>query len=228
MAVGEAAYFAAQERKSERKLAWEYGRLLALAGLRPPLGWRVLDVGCGAGPGLRFFSARGHPVYGVDRSAYALARARSLVPGARLVQGDLRAGLPMAAACVDLVILADVLEHMVEGEGLLRECWRALRPGGALIVRTVNRWDLRQFWQGQGWSGVADPEHVRLYSPPELRRALLAAGFVHVRVRAGVKPMCWLPLRRTLGLPWPPWVGNGLVGVGWKAEVGSGEVEGGG
>jgi len=212
--MDERAYYAAQERKSEAKVAWEYGRLLRLAGLRPPQGRRVLDAGCGAGPGLRFFSSWGNRLLGLDRSFYALQRARQLVPEAGLVQGDLAGGLPFAGESFDLVLLGDVLEHLDEGQALLSECWRVLRPGGALLVRTVNRWDLRRFFQGRRWSGRADPDHVRLYSPPELRRALRAAGFQEVRVRAGVKPLFWLPLRWKVGLPGPPLLGNGLVGMG--------------
>lgn len=215
-AVDEAAYYAAQERKSDRKVAWEYGRLLALAGLKAPATWRVLDVGCGAGPGLRFFSARGNATCGLDCSAHALARARRLVPAAWLVQGDLESGLPFAPASFDLIVLGDVLEHLAHGEALLAECCRVLRPGGGLLVRTVNRWDARRHWQGRRWSGVADPGHVRLYSPPQLRRLLRQAGLAGVRVRAGVKPLFWLPLRRPLGLPWPPLLGNGLMGSGYR------------
>lgn len=214
--MNEQAYYAAQERKSERKVAWEYGRLLRLAGLGPVEGRQVLDAGCGAGPGLRFFFARGNRVSGVDRSFHALQRARRLVPAAGLAQVDLRAGLPFAGAAFDLVVLGDVIEHLADGDVLLWECRRVLRPRGTLLVRTVNRWDLRRYWQGQRWSGVADPTHVRLYSPPELRRALQGAGFVHVRVRTGIKPFLWLPLRWPIGLPWPPLIGNGLLGSGLR------------
>jgi SAM-dependent methyltransferase len=211
--VDEQSYFAAQERKSERKVAWEYSRLLRLAGLGQVRGRQVLDAGCGAGPGLRFFSARGNRVYGLDQSFYALQRAHQAVPTAGLLQADLGADLPLASAGFDLVVLADVLEHVTAGGPLLRECRRILRPGGALLVRTVNRWDVRRYWQGRRWSGVADLSHVCLYSPPELRRALQQAGFARVRVRAGVKPIVWLPLRWPVGLPWPPFLGNGLLGV---------------
>lgn len=214
--LDEQAYFAAQERKSARKIAWEYGRLLHLAGLQTIGGHSVLDAGCGAGPGLRFFAGRGCPATGLDQSRYALQRAAQLAPGAHLVQGDLGAGLPFAGGSFGLVVMADVIEHITEGGRLLRECHRILRPGGALIVRTVNRWDLRRYWQGRRWSGVADPTHIHLYSPPELRQALQGAGFDRVRVRTGVKPIAWLPTRWLIGIPWPPLIGNGLMGAAFR------------
>jgi SAM-dependent methyltransferase len=215
--VDEGLYFAAQERKSDRKVSWEYGRLLRVAGLSSVHGWDVLDAGCGAGPGLRFFALQGSRVYGVDASSYALGRAHQLVGAARLVQVDLQAGLPFASGYFHLVVLGDVIEHVHTGELLLRECRRVLRPGGVLLVRTVNRWDVRRYWQGRRWSGVADASHVRLYSPPEMRQALRQAGFSRVRVRTGVKPMVWLPIRWLIGIPWPPLVGNGLLGIAMYA-----------
>lgn len=215
--MDEQTYYATQERKSEAKVAWEYGRLLRLVGQKPPRGRRVLDAGCGAGPGLRIFSRWGNRVLGLDRSLYALQRARQLVSEAGLVQADLDAGLPFAEESFDWVLLGDVLEHIDRGEDLLSECRRVLRPGGILLVRTVNRWDVRRLFPGRRWSGVADPGHVRLYSPPELHRALRATGFSGVRVRTGVKPLFWLPLRWRIGLPGPPLGGNGLVGVGRRA-----------
>lgn len=209
--MDEATYFAPQELKSERKIAWEYGRLMRLARLEPEQPLDVLDAGCGAGPGLRFFAAQGHRVTGLDRSFLALERASRQVRGARLVQADLQAGLPFAAQSFDLVVLGDVIEHVPDGLSLLRECYRVLRPGGHLVLSTVNRWDVRRFFQGQRWSGRADPTHVHLYSPLELRKALVRAGFRSVRLRAGAKPLLWLPLRWPLGIPWPPLVGNGLI-----------------
>ncbi len=214
--MDERVYFAAQERKSEAKVAWEYGRLFRLVGQKPPQGRWVLDAGCGAGPGLRIFSHWGNRVLGLDRSFYALQRARQQVLEAGLVQADLAAGLPFAEGSFDWVLLGDVLEHVDQGEHLLSECWRVLRPGGILLVRTVNRWDIRRFFLGQRWSGIADPGHVRLYSPPELRRAFQVAGFSRVRVQTGVKPLFWLPLRWPIGFPAPPLLGNGLVGAGWR------------
>ena len=66
------AYFADQMRQSERKIGVHYSRLFRLAGLSrfEPEG-PVLDLGCGAGPGLRYFTRRGWRALGLDRSFYA-------------------------------------------------------------------------------------------------------------------------------------------------------------
>ena len=57
---------------------------------------------------------------------------------ARLVQGDLER-TPFASACFDLVLLNEVLEHVPDDAAALREAFRLLRPGGALIVFAPNR-----------------------------------------------------------------------------------------
>jgi len=91
---------------------------------------RVLDVACGSGRHLRWFSQRGCRVTGVDRDAAALESARA--SGAELVHADIENGpWPFAQRRFDLVVVTNYL-------------WRALMPrivesvdaGGVLIYET--------------------------------------------------------------------------------------------
>jgi SAM-dependent methyltransferase len=211
------AYFRDQVAKSDAKIGWEYDRLLGFAGVEPRPGLRVADLGCGAAPGLRYLAARGVAAVGLDVAPAALREARALLPASRLVCADLSAGLPLRAGRFDLVILREVIEHIVDVDLLLRECRRALRPGGALVLTTPNLWDARRpvfRLLGRVWSGDADPTHVSLFDPPGLRRALAAAGFAEARVATGFKPLARLGGRRLpvrLAVPYPPLVGNGLL-----------------
>ena len=214
-------YFAAQLNKSDAKVAWQYGRIFELAGVKlgnRPL--RVLDVGCGAGPGLRFLETCGQRSVGVDLVLYPLEEARRLVPGAGLVQADVGGALPFADSSFDLLLLSEIVEHLPDEQPLLRECRRVLRGGGRVVVTTPNLWDARRALApltGRVWSGDTDPTHCNLFTPARLGRALEAAGFAGVRWRTGIKPMRWLSSRRLglrLALPYPPLVGNGLLAVG--------------
>jgi SAM-dependent methyltransferase len=213
------AYFRDQVAKSDAKIGWEYDRLLGFAGLTLRPGARVLDLGCGAAPGLRYFAARGIAAVGVDVAPAALHQARSLLPSSRLICADLTAPLPLRDATVDLIILREVIEHLPAVVPVLAECRRLLRPGGALTLTTPNLWDARRPWlrvMGRVWSGDADPTHVSLFDPPSLARALRAAGFPHSRVATGFKPLLRLGGRRLpvrLAVPYPPLVGNGLLAV---------------
>jgi 2-polyprenyl-3-methyl-5-hydroxy-6-metoxy-1,4-benzoquinol methylase len=216
------AYFAAQIRKSDAKIAWQYGRIFALAGLRRVRGLRVVDVGCGAGPGLRYLAAQGALALGLDHSRYALEAAQHLAPDAGVVLHDGMQGLPCADGSADVLLLSELVEHLPDAMPLLRECWRALRPGGRVIITTPNLWDSRRLTAplvGGTWSGDTDPTHINLYTPARLARELRAAGFARVRWHTGVKPAWWLSSRRLrlrLPIPYPPLVGNGLLATGTR------------
>lgn len=216
----EPGYFARQAAKSDAKLRWQYDRMLGFAGVRLGAASRVLDIGCGAAPGLRYLRSRGLTAFGCDVSAVALAAARAALPGAALVRCDLELALPFADGQFDLLILSEVVEHVGALPTLLAEMRRILRPSGAFVLTTPNRWDVRRVvgaLGGPSWSGDRDPTHVNLQTPRSLRRHLAAAGFAGVRLRTGWKPVARvggrrLPLR--VELPYPPLVGNGIMACG--------------
>lgn len=218
-AIDETKYFAPQVSKSDRKIAVQYGRMFALAGLRGRLpDGPALDVGCGAGPGLRYLAGRGAEVYGVDASMYALRQAAPLVRARGLAQMDANAGFPFPDETFGLVIANEVIEHVPHGPTFLRECRRVLRPGGVILLTTPNLWDIRRVTMpliGRLWSGDTDPTHINLYTPARLGRELAEIGFSRPRVRTGFKPAAWLPPHRNpLAVPYPPLIGNGIVATG--------------
>lgn len=118
-----------------------------LDGLRPLLGSRILEIGCGTGSSTVALAEQGAEVVGVDLNpaALAVARLRCEVAGleAELVErnatdlADLLADRPF-----DLVIFFASLEHMTVPERLLalRGAWDGLAPGAHLAVTdTPNR-----------------------------------------------------------------------------------------
>jgi SAM-dependent methyltransferase len=95
---------------------------------------RALDVGCGDGR----LSAELDPdeLTAADVSAVALERARSRLPGARLVELEPDAPLPLGDAGFDVVLCAETIEHVRDVQLLLSEIRRVLRPGGTLALTT--------------------------------------------------------------------------------------------
>lgn len=213
-------YFQRQIAKSDAKIAWQYDRMLRFAGVEIRGAIRVLDVGCGAAPGLRYLEGRGVAVVGVDVSAAALATARRLLPAACLVRCDLERGLPFRDGQFDLLLMSEIVEHVAAPPLLLAECRRVLRPGGAIVLTTPNLWDVRRLVGALGgptWTGHLDPTHISLQNPRTMRDHLRGAGFRAVRVRSGWKPLARVGGRRLpvrLDLPYPPLVGNGLLASG--------------
>lgn len=99
----------------------------------------AVDLGCGRGEWLEKLSGLGFSVLGVDVDDDALATCEER--GLLTARADLTAWLRnCASASVDLLSLFRVAEYLPAGTlaEVLTECGRVLRPGGALIVETLN------------------------------------------------------------------------------------------
>jgi SAM-dependent methyltransferase len=92
----------------------------------------VCDLGCGCGANLAVW-ANEHDVVGVDHTPQALEYARRRL-GNRVVKGTLPDPLPVAASSQDVVLLADVLEHVKDDVGAAARALELLKPGGILIA----------------------------------------------------------------------------------------------
>jgi len=139
-----------------------------------PAAGEVLDLGCGRGEALEVFGSKGLTTRGVDLSAEMVEEC--LGRGLTAQCGDL---FEVLADCAEGslagVVSLHVIEHLDGGEvdRLVRLAWRALAPGGALILETPNPLSLvvaaRNFWR--------DPTHRRPIHPDTLAFLFDEAGF---------------------------------------------------
>jgi SAM-dependent methyltransferase len=139
---------------------------------RVPLGAEVLDLGCAAGGlAMALESVRGCRVLGCDIDGGAVARARAR--GLEAVVADLSLITPAELAAgrlFDVVILADVLEHLVYPERLLRAVEEVLRPGGKVLVSipNVSHGDVPMMLAQDEWryqsAGILDRTHLRFFT----------------------------------------------------------------
>jgi SAM-dependent methyltransferase len=134
----------------------------------------LLEIGCGTGfalSGIRaaFPSAE---LTGSEIIAAGLEFAAKRVPSAQFFQMDGR-NIPFRDH-FDVIGAFDVVEHIDEDTEVMREMWRALRPGGGLVLAVPQHPSL--------WSPHDEyTRHVRRYTGPELRRKVTEAGFRIVR-----------------------------------------------
>jgi len=144
------------------------------AGLSP-----VVDLGCGRGEFLDLLRARGLSGRGVELNARAAAAARAR--GLEVVESDLVEFLRgQPAGSLGGVFAAQVVEHLSPAvlQDALREAHRALRPGGALVLETVNPRSVTGFLEVY----LRDPTHRTPLHPDTLSFLAAAQGFTDVRV----------------------------------------------
>lgn len=151
--------------------------------LVPKSARRVLDIGCGAGAlGAELKKDLGCEVWGVEFQEDVAEQARARLD--TVFSGDvfrLRDKIP--AGGFDTVILADVLEHVIDGDGLLGIVKEALAPGGRLVLSlpNISHWSIVVgLMQGQ-WEytdeGLLDRTHLRFFTPASARAMLSRNGF---------------------------------------------------
>jgi ubiquinone/menaquinone biosynthesis C-methylase UbiE len=150
----------------------------------------VLDLGCG--DGRLTLELRGRRIVGADVSRVALERARERAAkhDVELVATIPGATLPFADGTFDLVLLAETIEHVVDGQTLLAEARRVLSTGGEIAVTTPahgRRTGLSLVTRG--FERAFDPlsPHVRFFSRSSLVVMLREAGFREpsITTRAG-------------------------------------------
>ena len=154
-------------------------------------GKTLVDIGCGMGT-FTVEAARGgaHGI-GVDPAGEAVQAGRRVaaaegVQHADFVQAD-AALLPMPDASCDIVLAADMTEHLDDDtmSRIFAEAYRTLRPGGTMVIYTPESSHLFERLKDSGVM-TQDPSHIGIRSAAELSAALQRAGF-------DVQPVRYLP-----------------------------------
>jgi len=164
-----------QTHQAEDRHWWYRGRRTVLDGVIADLGLaagaRILDAGCGSGRNMVEL-ARFGSVTGIELSQTSVEIARSRGAGEVLAGSVLE--MPFADDSFDLAVSLDVIEHLEDDLGALRELRRTVAPGGALLV-TVPAYQ----WL---WSGHDEiNHHHRRYTRRALQRVGEQAGWKQTR-----------------------------------------------
>jgi methionine biosynthesis protein MetW len=199
-----------------------------------PAGGSALDLGCASGGLLALLRPHAAHLAGLELSATA-ARAAAEVAD-EVVQGALEdPDLPFAAGGFDLVVLADVLEHLVDPQAALRRAAGWCRPGGAVLVSVPNvaHWSARLALARGRWpqeeSGTFDSSHLRWFTRASLAELLAGAGLRDVQLdaivpalrnhlRAATVAQRAEPVWQALGRRAPGLLGYQIVGIGRQPD----------
>lgn len=164
--------------------------LAALAGRdalapRPLDGLRILDVGCGGGLLCEPLARLGATVTGIDagRETIEAARAHGADMGLEI---DYRAvtaeALDQAGERYDAVLCLEVVEHVPDPASFIATLARLTRPGGAMVLATLNRTPKAYLFAIVGaehvmrWLPRGTHQWRRFVRPSEMEAALGASG----------------------------------------------------
>ncbi len=142
-------------------------------------GLRLLDIGCGGGLLSEPMTRLGFQVTGVDASernigtasAHAAEQGLSIDYRASTAEALIEAG----EAAFDVILNMEVIEHVADPGDYLRSCAQLLKPGGLMIVATLNR-TLKAFALAKlgaeyvlRWLPVGTHDWNKFLTPDELR-----------------------------------------------------------
>lgn len=123
----------------------------------------VLEIGCGWGRGLQLLTQAADHYTGIDKNAELITSLQQAYPQSTFIQANIPplAGLPDNS--FDYIVTFQVIEHIENDDLFVKEAYRVLKPGGTLLLTTVNK----------TFSLTRNPWHVREYLADELRNLLL-------------------------------------------------------
>lgn len=154
--------------------------------LTPFKGLKILDIGCGGGLLCEPMARLGADIFGVDAAEenVAVAKAHAQMVGLDITyRHTLAERLVEEGAAFDVIINMEVIEHVADVDGFLTSCHTLLKPGGIMLVSTLNR-TLRSYLMAivgaeyvLGWLPRGTHEWQKFLTPEEFRAALEQVGF---------------------------------------------------
>ena len=137
----------------------------------------VLEIGSGTGVLLHELRERGINVTGVEIRQELIDEGRRWF-GDLPVQRVNGTALPFTDASFDVVMSFDVFEHIPDSDAHIAEVRRVLRPGGAYILQTPNKWTNVVF-ETIRWRSFTKfrEDHCSLHTLGQLRGRFSRHGF---------------------------------------------------
>ena len=161
---------------------------------KPLTGLRILDIGCGGGILSESVARMGASVTGIEitdkniRVAQIHAEWSGLEINYRLITAD---DLAVSGETFDAVLNMEVVEHVKHLPDFLASCGRLVRPGGVMVVATINRtpiaWVMAIVGAEYvlGWLPKGTHHYRKLVKPAELTAGL--GGEYRLLHRTGVR-----------------------------------------
>ncbi len=166
----------------------------------------VLDVGCGAGQATQWLHDQGFNAWGCDLSESGIELARKHFKGPQYFVSDLtnfdkvsaEQGVELPEGGFDGILSLEVIEHLYDPEDVLRNCAKALKPNGWIVLTTpyhgyVKNLTLAMFNKyDDHWMVESPGGHIKFFSKKSLTEMMTRVGFVDIKIKgAGRGPLIW-------------------------------------
>ena len=156
---------------------------------------RVLDVGCGGGATARLLKREygARSVVGVERDERAAARATAVMDRIFVLDAEVEE-LPFSQERFDLILMADVLEHLLDPWIALQRYARMLGPHGLLLasVPNVQHWSVSLKLLSGRWAygegGLLDRTHLRFFTRRSILYLFSQAGLMVEAMKSRMGP----------------------------------------
>jgi 2-polyprenyl-6-hydroxyphenyl methylase/3-demethylubiquinone-9 3-methyltransferase len=169
--------------------------------LKPFEGLRLLDIGCGGGLLSEPMARLGFSVLGADASEKNVMTASAHAAGSGLplsYRATTAEALAEEGARFNVILNMEVVEHVADLPAFLRACATLLKPGGIMLVATLNRTFKSLMLAKVGaeyvlrWLPPGTHDWDRFVTPEELCRHLEAAGLTVGKVQGvAFDPLRW-------------------------------------
>lgn len=132
----------------------------------------VLEIGCGWGRGLELLTKAADHYTGIDKNTELISALGKAYPDATFIAANIPPLSKLADNMFDYIVTFQVIEHIENDDLFIKEAHRVLKPGGKLLLTTVNK----------TFSLTRNPWHVREYYADGLK-SLITKYFPKIETR---------------------------------------------
>lgn len=150
---------------------------------------KVMELGCSHGSFIALLRQAGYDASGLEMSPWVVSYAKETF-GVPVVTGPIEA-LNIAPNSLDVIALMDVLEHLPDPEGTMRQCLALLKPDGLLLIQTP------QYKEGADYASMVvagtpflemliPEEHIYLFSDRSVTRLFKQLGAEYIQFEPAI------------------------------------------
>ncbi len=147
----------------------------------------LVDIGFGEGGMLSIAERNDWKCFGTELSPQALKYGAEK---GWTVSNDAISDANFPKEGFDVVTMVELIEHVPNPDFFFETAYQLLRPNGLLFMTTPNIKSINQRWLGADWSVIAPPEHITIWSPKGMDKALKRNGFALSNIKTeGFNPI---------------------------------------